>query len=83
MFSFRNRKSRNTPLTDREIELLRKAAEEEKEEFRGEILENKADVRGFKRFLFPNLTPGGPLGLVNRRLIENRKNWPEENQKEI
>jgi hypothetical protein len=69
--------------TEREIELIKSAEQEIFSENRAEILQNKPNPRGFRKFLFPQLTPGGPLGLVARRAIEDRQNWPENERKEI
>lgn len=67
----------------REIELIKKAQEELQNESREEILQNKPNPRGFRKFLFPQLTPGGPLGMVTRRMVEDRQNWPENEKKEM
>jgi hypothetical protein len=82
-FNSRSRKVESLAESDREIELINMAKEELQNENRAEILQNKSNPRGFRKFLFPQLTPGGPLGLVARRAIEDRQNWPEIEKKEI
>lgn len=77
------KKKTNSAMTSREIELIKLAEREIENENREVVLNNQPNPRSFRRFLFPQLTPGGPFGLAIRRLTEDRSNWPENEQGEI
>jgi len=67
----------------REAMLIKQAEAERDSENRAEILQNLPNPRRFRKFLFPQLTPSGPLGLILRRMTEERTNWPRNERDQI